>query len=379
VYRLLLLVIALIVYGSLYPWHFDFDSSGANPLWVLLHAWPGSIDRFVLRDAAINLLLYFPLAWPHSWRRPGAMDDWWRSMRRCSLPWGFPPAWKCFRFTTPARTCSLFDVLCNVSGAAAGAAAALVFRPELESLGTPRAATARPRALLLAACWASYQLYPFFPLLSHAKFARLRSSCWPKPLPFPRWKSGPAPPNGWAAALVLEALFGRLRPRWLLAAMACLPLRLFIAERSVTAGETLGAALALLFWSLLPERKRLARGRTSAGFRRGAARVEPLPFRGNAAPLFLDSLRRHLRFRPPVRHRRSASKGLRVRRPGLAVSHPGYFVCARRGSGGRLAGGPRSDPTISARQDSRNHRFGSNASHGLGAVAADEPREPASP
>ena len=39
-YRLLLLVIALIVYGSLYPWHFDFDRSGANPLWVLLHAWP---------------------------------------------------------------------------------------------------------------------------------------------------------------------------------------------------------------------------------------------------------------------------------------------------------------------------------------------------
>ena len=57
-YRLLLLVIALIVYGSLYPWHFDFEGSGANPLWVLLHAWPRGIDRFVLRDAVINLLLY---------------------------------------------------------------------------------------------------------------------------------------------------------------------------------------------------------------------------------------------------------------------------------------------------------------------------------
>jgi len=61
VYRLLLLVIALIVYGSLYPWHLDFDRSGANPLWVVLHAWPHGIDRFVLRDAAINLALYFPL------------------------------------------------------------------------------------------------------------------------------------------------------------------------------------------------------------------------------------------------------------------------------------------------------------------------------
>jgi hypothetical protein len=51
-----------------------------------------------------------------------------------------------------------------------------------------------------------------------------------------------------------------MRPRWLLAAVACLPLRLFIAERSVTLDETLGFALALLLWSLLPERKRLPAG-----------------------------------------------------------------------------------------------------------------------
>jgi hypothetical protein len=63
-----------------------------------------------------------------------------------------------------------------------------------------------------------------------------------------------------AVALAMEAFLGRLRPRWLLAAMACLPLRLLIAERSVTIGEMLGAALALLLWSLLPERKRLAAG-----------------------------------------------------------------------------------------------------------------------
>jgi hypothetical protein len=51
-----------------------------------------------------------------------------------------------------------------------------------------------------------------------------------------------------------------MRPPWLLAAVDCLPLRLFIAERSVTLDETLGAARALLLWSLLPERKRLPAG-----------------------------------------------------------------------------------------------------------------------
>jgi hypothetical protein len=33
VYRLLFLVIALIVCGSLYAWHFDFDGSGTSLLW----------------------------------------------------------------------------------------------------------------------------------------------------------------------------------------------------------------------------------------------------------------------------------------------------------------------------------------------------------
>jgi len=259
VYRLLLLVIALIVYGSLYPWHFDFDSSGANPLWVLLHAWPGSIDRFVLRDAAINLLLYFPLgmaAFLAAARRHGRLVAFDAALL---IALGLSASMEMLQIYDPGRTCSLFDVLCNVSGAAAGAAAALVFRPELESLARQEPRLHGPAALLLAACWASYQLYPFFPLLSHAKL-RASLELLAQTASFSAVEVWASAAEWLAAALVLEALFGRLRPRWLLAAMACLPLRLFIAERSVTAGETLGAALALLFWSLLPERKRLPAG-----------------------------------------------------------------------------------------------------------------------
>ena len=58
--RLLLIVIAFIVYGSLYPFHFDFDRTDASPLLILLHAWPAKIDRFAWRDAGVNVLLYFP-------------------------------------------------------------------------------------------------------------------------------------------------------------------------------------------------------------------------------------------------------------------------------------------------------------------------------
>ena len=257
--RLLLLVVALIVYGSLYPWNLDFDRSGANPLWVLLHAWPQGIDRFVLRDAAINLALYFPLgmaAFLAVVRRHGRLVAFDAALL---IALGLSASMEMLQIYDPGRTCSLFDVLCDVSGAAAGAATALVLRPELVSLAHRKPGWHGPAALLLAACWASYQLYPFFPLLDRTKLrASLNLLAGTASLSAVEvWASAAE----WlAAALVLEALLGRLRPRWLLAAMACLPLRLLIAERSVTIGEILGAALALLLWSLLPERKRLAAG-----------------------------------------------------------------------------------------------------------------------
>jgi VanZ family protein len=259
VYRLLLLVIALIVYGSLYPWHFDFDRSGANPLWVLLHSWHRGIDRWVLRDAAINLLLYFPLgmaAFLGAARRHGRLVAFAAALL---IALGLSASMEMLQIYDPGRTCDLFDVFCNVSGAAAGAVAALVFQPELASLARRKPGRHGPATLLLAACWASYQLYPFFPLLSRT---RLRASLerLAGTASFSAVEVWASAAEWLAVALALEALFGRMRLRWMLAAMACLPLRLFIAERSLTLDETLGAALALLFWSLLPARKRLPVG-----------------------------------------------------------------------------------------------------------------------
>ncbi len=258
-YSLLVLVIALIVYGSLYPWHFDFDHFGANPLWVLLHAWPQGIDRWLLRDAAINLLLYFPLgmaAFLAAARRHGRFVAFEAALL---IALGLSASMEMLQIYDPGRTCSLFDVFCDVSGAAAGAAAALVFHPELASLARRKPGRHGPAALLLGACWASYQLYPFFPLLSRT---RLRASLelLAGSASFSMVEVWASAAEWLAAGLAMEAFFGRMRPRWLLAAMVCLPVRLFIAERSLTLSEVLGAALALLLWSLLPDRKRLPAG-----------------------------------------------------------------------------------------------------------------------
>jgi hypothetical protein len=53
--RRLLPIVGFIVYGSLYPFHFDFDRTSASPLGILLHSWPSTFDRFTFRDLCVNL------------------------------------------------------------------------------------------------------------------------------------------------------------------------------------------------------------------------------------------------------------------------------------------------------------------------------------
>ena len=60
-YRILLIVIALIVYGSLYPWEFHSTQLATSPLWVRIHSWPTGIDRFLVRAIAVNFLIYMPV------------------------------------------------------------------------------------------------------------------------------------------------------------------------------------------------------------------------------------------------------------------------------------------------------------------------------
>src|SRR6266550_2912993 len=72
-YRLLFLWVALIVYGSLFPWHFDLHRLQDHSLTALLQSWPPSLNRFVVRDMFVNIVLYVPLGvfWRLGLRRTG--------------------------------------------------------------------------------------------------------------------------------------------------------------------------------------------------------------------------------------------------------------------------------------------------------------------
>ncbi|HWB85807.1 MAG TPA: VanZ family protein [Bryobacteraceae bacterium] len=256
-FRLLLLAVGLIVYGSLYPWHFRFHHSAASPLWILLHSWPSQITRFTLRDTSINILLYVPLgavACLAVLRRHSRVIAWTSAVL---LALTLSATIEMLQIYDAGRTVSLLDVCCNLAGGIIGASAALAFHPEIDRLVRQKSGRHAAPAGFLLCCWLGYQLYPLVPVISrtHLRLGLSYLISSPFLAPVPIFESAA---EWFAAAVVTEAVIGRLRSGWLAAIMLCLPFRLFLPGRSLAGTELLGAALALLLWSTMRESKRLS-------------------------------------------------------------------------------------------------------------------------
>jgi VanZ family protein len=275
--RLLLIVLALILYGSLYPFHFDFDRTDTSPLWILLHAWPAKFNKFEWRDAGVNLLLYFPLGVTAflvmAHRLPRAVAG----ATALLLGLVLSASIEMLQVYDAGRTCSMADVICNLLGAAVGVIVALLFQPEIEQLTASRKSRrGAAGALLLACCWGGYQLFPFVPLLSrgrlHANVARLAAA------PFSAVELCAATAEWFAFALLLRALAGRLRTPWLALAMLSLPLRLLIVERHLTPAEVIGAVAALLLWMLPGGKSKVVAGACMMAFAIALRELQPFRF-----------------------------------------------------------------------------------------------------
>jgi len=253
---LLLIVIALIVYGSLYPWQFDF-SRAVDPLFLLLHNWP-PIDRFLLRDIAINVLLYLPLGvLAVLTMRPRPRHRVFVVAAAVALGFALSASMEMLQAYDDHRTTSPTDLLTNTLGALAGALLALAYQPAAAALLRSRAERRLATSgTLLAACWIGFQFYPFFPVFSTY---RLRNA-----LQLLGHSLSAGPVEIWAGAAewlalatVLESLVGRFRTRWLAVPMLALAARFFIVTRALAWNDIFAAALALLLWAAIPPRRRL--------------------------------------------------------------------------------------------------------------------------
>ena len=165
-YRVLLIVILVIVYGSLYPWDFHSTQLAASPLWVLVHSWPTSVDRFLFRDIAVNVLLYMPvgvfgfLALRQNVRTAFA------ATATVLIALALSSSIEMIQLFDDARVCSASDVVCNVSGTVLGVALGSLYQQWLKAFLGPRrnssvsASVRSSAALLYLACLSGISSIP---------------------------------------------------------------------------------------------------------------------------------------------------------------------------------------------------------------------------
>lgn len=246
-------IVFVIVYGSLFPFHFHDDHPTIGPLRSLLDTWSAAPGR---GDLLANVLLYVP----YGLFSVPVLRRWPALPRILLVTFGgmaMSVALELAQFYLPGRIPALSDVYANTIGALLGSAAGA------KAFGRSRRwpivnVELRPFVVLLLASWLGYRLFPYVPTIDLHKY-------WTaiKPLIF----SPSLPPLDFyrhtvvwlAVALLLEALVGTARSRvaMLLFAFAVLGARIFILDALLTPAEVGGAVLASAAWCAILWRLRI--------------------------------------------------------------------------------------------------------------------------
>jgi VanZ family protein len=251
--RLLWFVLLLIVYGSLYPWSFDFSRGAGIAPWRLLH-WPGGWNLSVVRDAVVNILLYMPagMSAALAFRSMGKRAVFAGAVLLCGA---VSVCMEMLQVYVPGRDPSLADVLTNTAGGALGAAAGLLVHARLGRRAPLRAGVYDVRAAFLLALFVVWQAYPFFPIhgpyqLYAAITGFLHGAAAPVDIAveLAEWVS---------AILLLQAVSSYIRPWAPVIVLGILAGRILIAGRAPTPSEAIGAGVSVLLYLTVPARVRL--------------------------------------------------------------------------------------------------------------------------
>jgi VanZ family protein len=225
-------VVAIILYGSLYPFRFYIPPGTTNPLVSLLATWRIPVSR---GDNLSNFLLYVPfgLFAFRAWRRwPPAARILAITAAGCVLSVAVEIAQR-YDLT---RDQGMADVYANTAGTLAGAIASAVFRRPLRLPLVGRVEW-HPFVFLLLACWIGFELLPAPPRV------------WQTYRQFAEWS---------VAGLLLESIVGIARARWILA--------LFVLGVAILGSAGIGALFGALLWIAVLSRLRIRTALVAALF-----------------------------------------------------------------------------------------------------------------
>lgn len=248
-YRILLITVALIAYGSLWPWQYNPAHATGSPPLILLHSWPPIIDASDLQDIVVNLLLYMPVGMFGYLALERRHHRRLRVIGPIVLGFVLSCAIEMAQIFDKTRNCSALDVVCNTISAALGVLLGFVFRESLlASLRRPASIHIRHASgpLVILYFWVGFETIPLFPLTAaitpKLHLLTLHLSVVEFLASFTAWL---------VVARLLEAIYSpQLAWRLLLLFSLLAPAKIFIAQRAPAFSELMGLAAALLTYAI---------------------------------------------------------------------------------------------------------------------------------
>lgn len=253
----LLLAIAIVAYGSLYPFHFEVTERAADPLLTVWQGWPAEWTRYIVRDAFLNVFLYVPVGLAAAMvflRRHSPKAA---AVAAVVLAFGVSLSMELLQVYEPRRDPSSLDVLTNSIGGALGVLIAILNEHRIRALVKAPKRGMRGAAAIVLTAWAVQAFYPLFPDIGRAHlYDGLSTLFHTRHLSMVNIWLGIA--EWFAVGVALEYLFERMSAVWFAALILfSLAAQMVIIDRIVSAEEVVAAAIALALWRFSPRAARV--------------------------------------------------------------------------------------------------------------------------
>jgi VanZ family protein len=237
-------VLAMIVFGSLFPFDFYANPNPAGPLGALIATRdiPGGRG-----DVIANLLLYIPLGF-FSVLALSSRPRFQHVLLVIFAGWMLSTAIELTQFYDRGRVSSLSDVYANGAGTGLGAIAGVILQHKfrLPAIGNARQ---HPFVVVLLACFLGYRLFPYVPTIDLHKYWQAVKPLLVAPR-LPAQALYRHTVNWLAIAVLLEAVAGAARSRlvFILFIPAVLFARILIIDIALSPAEVAGGLIAGLAW-----------------------------------------------------------------------------------------------------------------------------------